>query len=73
MKELDDIVKNIQYKLLLNNNLHDEIRTTAYAEEIKSINDSFNTNYEIAELYNLKFENLAALKEFFKTLPLRKK
>jgi len=73
MTELDEIVKYLQHRLLLNNYLKDNIKASAYAEAIKPINEAFNANYEIQELYNLKFENLASLTEFSKTLPLRRK
>jgi uncharacterized protein YeeX (DUF496 family) len=73
MTELDEIVKYLQHRLLLNNHLQDKIKASAYAEAIKPINEAFNTDYEIEGLYKLKFENLAALTEFSKTLPLRRR
>lgn len=73
MKELDDVVKILQYRFMINNALHDEIRSAAYTEAVKIINETFKTDYEAEELSNLKFEDITSVIEFYKNLPLRKK
>ncbi len=70
MKELDDIIKYLQYNLLVQGFLKDEIRTAAYAEAIKNINKEYQTNYDVSGLLSLKFESRILLNEYCKKLPI---
>ncbi|MCK9595973.1 hypothetical protein M0R19_02210 [Candidatus Pacearchaeota archaeon] len=78
-KALDNVVRECQYKILLNFNttksihhIHNDIATIgAYNEVIKIINKEFGTKYIVDNLYELTNLDKEKLKKLYRKLPLK--